>query len=330
MQERDGNCPYGARSTDDGDIGDDDDSGVACVSDEDCPMFEEIMFTAADPAACPSCNSHGYCGYLDLKTEQPLLSCKEGDVSCIALCVCDGGYNGKSCLFSDEEINKRREVRDDMIASFRELLSAEDPSVDTVEAWIFFLSALVQNPDELSSNAVATVGNMTSLVLKAAGEVGMGYEKVLALFDIADVVVELRDLVTVSNDTDSVLKAPFALQQDEEADDDGAYDAISSSQIMGDLIGRDMVVGQSEVSAIKSSYRMGARATAVDDGASANFSVPVTAMEKSNNSRVLAQSVPCCLPPTAAVERRETSRCQFLRPMQRCSALGTCPQRTRT
>ena len=119
------------------------------------------------------------------------------------MCVCDNGYNGKSCLFSDSEISRRREVREEMIATFKNLLTAEDPSVDTVESWIFFLSALVQNPDELSSGAVATIGNMTSTVLAAANTVGMGYEKLLSLFDIADIVVELRDLVTVSDDTDT-------------------------------------------------------------------------------------------------------------------------------
>ena len=144
--------------------------------------------------ACPgSCNNRGYCGYLDLKTEEALLACREGDVACIAMCVCDNGYNGKSCLFSDSEISRRREVREEMIATFKNLLTAEDPSVDTVESWIFFLSALVQNPDELSSGAVATIGNMTSTVLAAANTVGMGYEKLLPLFDIADIVWELRD-----------------------------------------------------------------------------------------------------------------------------------------
>ena len=88
----------------------------------------------------------------------------------------------------------RQNTRKELIASFQSMLQAEDATIDSVTSWMVFLTSLVQNPDELSSEAVEQIGNMTSTVLIAAKEVGMGYENVIMLLKIADIVVQLREV----------------------------------------------------------------------------------------------------------------------------------------
>jgi hypothetical protein len=269
-------------------------SGDACVADGDCPVFEKCSAVGVCEKAlkgCPGdCNGNGYCGYVDLSSEEALLSCYEGDSSCKSGCVCDEGLNGKSCLYDDTEISDRRSLRDRMIESFARVVDSEDSTADTIEAWTGFLSSLVQNPDELSGMAVEIIGNLTTSVLQSARDVGMPYEKVLSLLEIADTVVELRDLV-VTNETDaSTGRRLFAVRR--RLEDDRVYDSIASNvDSMGDLISGDMVVGQSSVESIQASYRMCVQATSIGANTAANFSVPRTALEESMGTQVPSLSI---------------------------------------
>ena len=81
-------------------------------------------------------------------------SCRVGESSCQAKCIC---HSGSSCSLTSAELLGKQQARVQLAVSLQSVMSSEDVTSDNVVGWVSSLSALTQQPDEISPS-LATDG----------------------------------------------------------------------------------------------------------------------------------------------------------------------------
>ena len=109
-----------------------------------------------------------------------MTSCRVGESSCQAKCIC---HSGSSCSLSSAELGKQQ-ARVQLAVSLQSVMSSEDVTSDNVVGWVSSLSALTQQPDEISPSLATDTLTIAANILSGVQSSGVSYESALPLLDL--------------------------------------------------------------------------------------------------------------------------------------------------
>ena len=166
-----------------------------------------------------NCSGHGSCKFQDAQSLVVVKSCKVGDASCIAYCVCNSKYGGSTCSKTLDDMKASQAVRGQLLLGLSNLTKTEDLSPEVATSWFSNLGAITGNTDEISSEAAGTVGKVLSSVVSSMEKANMAVppKSMTVLMDSlnnnviiakqADVQARRRRLSTSSTGTTATITA---------------------------------------------------------------------------------------------------------------------------
>jgi hypothetical protein len=161
-------------------------AGANCTSDADCGSWEKCSaggLCYVPKKECDrNCSAHGSCSAVNMNSLRSVDSCLLDDPTCVAVCSCAEGYDGRNCEVTSEYLAWRQGVRRQFVQSLFDVVATDDITAESVAAWTGGLSALAQDAYELSNSTVDDVETAVNTILDVADTLpGFGYEKASGL-----------------------------------------------------------------------------------------------------------------------------------------------------
>jgi len=263
-------------------------TSTRCDTDTDCSLWYGCE-TNAIPRYCyqlskectgsASCANHGICSFFDVHTGLGVSDCKQGDISCVAECTCDSGYDGSDCSATSLELVDVQQIRSDLLDALYGLVQSENPSTASVRAWSGSLSSLTSNGDELSSASVATINRIATEIISAYTDATTSglvtAADSIGLIDALDtsIVKEFSQLNAGTGSSRSRRLSTFNTTQ--------LFETLNILSAYNYITAGELVPGQDGVTAIGSSIRVSSMV--VSDPSSATYTVPLSFAEQQNN-----------------------------------------------
>ena len=146
-----------------------------CAVDKDCMSGWYKCNVTSSSCYSPTktcaddCNQVGQCQFTDTLSGYPVESCSIKDVACAAVCVCNLGYYGESCLLTATDLRAKQDNRALLVSTLNDVIEggALDDS-NGLSAWTANVLEVTAGPSELNSQAVLTSASMISNVINAA------------------------------------------------------------------------------------------------------------------------------------------------------------------
>ena len=184
---------------------------------------------------CPSdCSGHGTCVFVSADSTLPLSICSVSDSRCIAQCKCGFRYSGTiGCNLNSSELQKRQNIRSQMIHNIAFWTANEYPDALSVGSWISSLSVTVQNSDEISSSSSAQLLYISKKILTLSSVLQLESASVLSVLPVIDSAVS-----AIGTNNGSEISIFSLLQQ------------------AGSTISSNMLPGQTAVESIQEQFRM--------------------------------------------------------------------------
>jgi len=139
-----------------------------CSSNADCWGWKQCKQKSCvlpDKTCESDCSSNGVCMFRDEKLSVDVKSCKVGDSSCTAYCVCDSKHVGSACSKTLEDMKACQEVRGQLLLGLHSITKSEDVSPESLTSWFSNLGAITSKTDEISLKGGNTVAQVLSTIV---------------------------------------------------------------------------------------------------------------------------------------------------------------------
>jgi hypothetical protein len=215
-----------------------------------------------------NCSGHGDCTSRDTRTYTMLMTCSRSDIYCEAQCICEPGFAGKACELTSDEFSSRQNMRIKLLNGLRNTTLSEDNSERNVITWIELLSAMSQQIEELSVDAIVVMLDTCEYILKITQDDGVAleYEEFLKLLDPLNVISHAIDNLETLAQEDLELKYT-------------GTDVRTLIRVVSDRISSDMVTGQETPSYVSSNLRLLVTKPDLFESKKVKLGVPLTENE---------------------------------------------------
>lgn len=163
---------------------------VPCTADTNCssPLDICVDGTCITPSkSCSNnCFGNGNCTFIFTATGKVESECKANNVTCSAVCACDGAYSGKYCDVSVDTNEEDGDVIETLLSSLNDLVVTSTPTTTVVSTWISSLATLTEDPHVLTTESSQIVFETAALSMQSANDINMSYIDVLELMNIID------------------------------------------------------------------------------------------------------------------------------------------------
>ena len=136
---------------------------TTCSNTNDCWGWKQCKqkFCVLPDKTCESdCSGHGKCKFKDEKRLVDMQSCKVGDASCTAYCVCDLQHSGSTCSKTLEEMKAYQKLREQLLFGLQSITKSEDVSPESLTSCFSNLGAITRKTDEISAKGGVTVADV--------------------------------------------------------------------------------------------------------------------------------------------------------------------------
>ena len=251
---------------------------TSCSIDSQCQSWERCDVTLPAPACvmrskqCSgNCSAHGDCQFLNVNNLKSVSDCKVNNPSCEAVCSCRDGFVGQSCNSTTADILARQVVREQLIVGLAGVTTSDEVSIETVTSWSSSLSAVTQNPYEISAAAISIVNDVSLSILSSAQNLsGISYSSVSGVLDAVDAVATASSLNNVTS-----------------------LQFVETISLFNDFVTSQMVQGQDVVEYLYASFRLSALRQVNSDASSLALSEPLSVDE--TTAAVVSSSVAVAL-----------------------------------
>eukprot|EP01038_Epipyxis_sp_PR26KG_P009889 gene9889-13302_t len=242
-----------------------------CITDSDCTYGDYCSsdgkcFSRSQSCAM-GCKNHGRCSFRDLNTGTFMDQCKEIDVSCSAVCICDEGYSGISCSSRIEDINYKRKIRRILMERLYNLTLSDQLDEDNVVMWSSLLSIVTLIPNQLTWQDLNLIIGTADNVLNSWNELSdTSYDNFLTILRTID---SMSNIISLSSDIDDSYRG-IALSN-----------RLKLLNSFTSKVFNQMVPNQNAFDSFYGSYR--SSQTYISGVESASLSIPLTVMEQITN-----------------------------------------------
>jgi hypothetical protein len=231
----------------DGFGGDAGDRNTICVALTASPSQLAISKTCAQ-----NCSGHGQCVFVSRISGALVTKCTLADTVCDGTCACTGQFSGEFCELDPVTLQRRREVRSNLILSLSNLTVQEDINTESVASWSANLYALSVRPHEVSQADAAVLADIANTTLINAIRLGVGsYTDMLGVLQATDAVSSLMRYNYNPNDyheTDFNTSLPYA--------NNTAARFVPVVSTFADMVSSVMVLGENETTLVYSNFRV--------------------------------------------------------------------------
>lgn len=131
-------------------------------------------------------SAQGTCVYQGMEADKYYDTCYLTDTVCKAVCVCEDGFYGKDCSYSQEQMTAIRAARAKVTAKLAAIRESDDKSKSTVENLVAAMNSATTIEDELDSSTATSINNLAKGVLDDAVSLGLSYDAVSGVLDSVD------------------------------------------------------------------------------------------------------------------------------------------------
>ena len=259
-------------------IGQSGDSNSPCIDPATLTQNDTIRSTFPEKR-CPSdCNGNGDCLVVlkddadDDKFSSIEDTCTIDDFKCERVCVCRSGWVGRACLYTDAELDQRRDLKQNILKSFVNITALEDESMETFVEQVGVMVSLTGDADDLTEDSSMTV--LTSLSRVLDGTIEKNFEA-STLLPMARAVVES----TMTSYLSDIRLQKRGSRRLYSGSDPVARSTRASLTKLDDINLRDFVEGQVADDVILSTFRSGSIAISDDNSPTAVLTTPRSSAE---------------------------------------------------
>ena len=219
-------------------IGDSGDRNSLCMSVEDTlSMLGNDQSDMLKQKSCLNdCSGHGECVFLSSSSGNVVDNCALNALDCYAQCICDIGFGGNSCQYTDIQLTERYEFRYQLIMGALQALSLDDTS-EGLESVVDSMNEITLRTDEISTDAADSVMNFIDTLLQGSGGVSAS-STIEKLFSTIDTI----GLVFLNDNIQSARRRLTSSSGSERG-----VKLLSQLQSLSSAYGTTMVAGQSAV-----------------------------------------------------------------------------------
>jgi hypothetical protein len=196
--------------------------------------------------------------YCDLYNGEEVTSCYLGDPTCTAACKCFTGFGGLTCADTTYDLDQKRIVRDEMVVNLRNLIDAEDSSIDSVGSWISILESVTHVPEELTMDSVTLINEIASAILNNGAALNMAMDELVNVLGSIDAAMQGSALLVAE-----IVGANFARRSRSLLSVSDLATLNGTMAYQRELLGffssiarSDMVPGQNSISQIYTQFRL--------------------------------------------------------------------------
>jgi sugar lactone lactonase YvrE len=218
------------------------DDGKLCSKSSQCQSFEvcntktskcEIIYECS-----LTCSGHGRCKFINKNSGKDISVCMISDSNCLSVCACEEGYNGESCLLTDEEVEQNNQVLLSLLDTLLSLSDTEEADENSIGNWINSINDLTAGYVEVDSGLVSL--SVIENVLQSSLDIALSYESVADIFISVDVTGNILD----DSEIDSSKKSKIAEQ---------LYNSLNTLSLISM---NSLISGQDDNIVISDNYRM--------------------------------------------------------------------------
>jgi hypothetical protein len=246
-------------------------SGVSGDSNEMCYKLAEVssatVSTVLKRCQFDCSRPHGECVYYSAagqtnnNNRQRLDSCFEGDLSCYSSCQCKEGYQlSPYCDISDEEIQKKIQLRDLVIETMVANTKYQDIREQVVVGWVDSLRESSTLANEISETSFANLIKLSKNALSAVQ--GSGYSASSSLYKFAEGLDRLANAISYLNISRT---ASHSRRRLTESSDPG-LEILSNIKSYSSLVVSDLVPGENPQRTLGKNFRFHIEHISLEEG----------------------------------------------------------------
>jgi len=251
-------------------------SNLSCMSDSDCGGWDYCGITnecIRKSKACNfNCSDNGVCVLRKVDSGKETDYCAYGDSACEAQCECFNGYMGSVCDISSEDMNLKQEMRTQLIRGLEYVVQLDDPSTDSIESWLWSLTALTESPEELNHEGTGTVLSIATSLITMVADYDLSYHSMLDIFG------PVNTALLASADSSQKNATRRKLVE--------LYDTVAVLDAVGAYVASGMVDGEDSFDTINTAVRLTSQVLTPEIDMLNSLSIPLT------NTEVLSNTVP--------------------------------------
>jgi hypothetical protein len=139
-----------------------------------------------------NCTFHGSCIFVSRVTGGEISRCALSDPTCEATCSCVDQFSGEFCEIDPVTLQRRREVRSNLIDTLGNLTALEDINRESVASWSANLYSLSIRPHEVSQRDASALAAIANTTLQQALALSVdSYADMLGVLQATDAVASL-------------------------------------------------------------------------------------------------------------------------------------------
>jgi hypothetical protein len=184
-------------------VGQEGHANTLCEAIEVSTMHSNTSEYATIMKSCPndcSGTSNGLCVFKTTESDNYLEECLLLQPWCEAVCVCETGFAGPDCSYTDAQMRAIRTARRQVASRLQSLHSQYlDQSKYSLEGMVGNVAGLSNNPYEIDIDTALTLSGLTESLIADAVALDQSYESVSSLMDVLDTSTAVRSLGSTSS-----------------------------------------------------------------------------------------------------------------------------------
>jgi hypothetical protein len=144
-------------------------------------------------------DTNGICVFKGIHSDHYFDECFIFDGFCEAVCVCEDGFSGPDCSYTDEEMRSIRSAKQKVVERLDDLRYLEDTDKYTLEGMVSTIAVVADNKYEMDESTAAHLGTLAGNMITDCTNIDESYESVESVLSALDNTAYVRGMGSTSH-----------------------------------------------------------------------------------------------------------------------------------